>query len=133
VIDELTYGRSLEDSLASLQRRLPSREIAVLMTTLVIQQRAGGDVVRALQDLSDTLNSRRETLREVKTLMAGSVYTSYLVPLLGIGALVMLNTVNSNTLQRMTSKPVGIAALVVAGVLYTIGWLATRRTTRIEL
>lgn len=133
VIDELTFGRSLDESLAGLQRRLPSREISVLMTTLIIQQRAGGDVVRALQDLSDTLNQRRETLREVGTLMAGAVYTSYIVPLLGVGALFLLNAVNSRTLSQMTSQPLGIAVLVIAGALYALGWLAIKRTTRIEI
>jgi tight adherence protein B len=133
VIDELTLGRSLADSLAALQRRLPSREIAVLMTTLIIQQRAGGDVVRALHELSSTLDARRETLREVVTLMAGAVYTSYLVPGLAVAALLLLNSVNSDTLTRMTTSPVGIAAFVVAGVMYAVGWLAIRSATRIEV
>ncbi len=133
VIDELGLGRSLADSLESLQRRLPSREIAVLMTTLIIQQRAGGDVVRALQEISDTLNQRRETLREVRTLMAGAVFTSYIVPALGIGSLFILNAINSQTLYRMTTNPVGIGALVVAGILYVLAFVAIRSTTRIEV
>src|SRR5581483_5750992 len=106
VVDELTLGRSLDDSLASLQRRLPSREVSVLMTTLIIQQRAGGDAVTALQELSQTLEMRRETLREVRTLMAGALFTSYIVPVLGIGALVLLDGINSQTLHRMTTNPV---------------------------
>ncbi len=133
VVDELTLGRSLDDSLASLQRRLPSREVSVLMTTLIIQQRAGGDAVTALQELSQTLEMRRETLREVRTLMAGALFTSYIVPVLGIGALVLLDGINSQTLHRMTTNPVGIAALVVAAGMYSLGWIAIRRTTRIEL
>ena len=133
VIDELTLGRSLADSLVGLQRRVPSREIAVLMSTLIIQQRAGGDVVRALQELSETLDARRETRREVRTLMAGAVYTSYIVPVLGAAALLLLNSVDSQTLDRMTTRPLGIAALVLAGVLYALGWLAIRRTTRIDV
>jgi tight adherence protein B len=133
VIDELGLGRSLDESLASLQRRLPSREISVLMSTLIIQQRTGGDAVRALHDLSDTLDTRRETLREVRTLMAGAVFTSYTVPVLGVGALVLLNAINSNTLNRMTSEPLGIAALIVAGSLYVVGSFAIRRVARVEL
>jgi tight adherence protein B len=133
VLDEVHFGRSLDEALESLARRLPSREVAVLMSTLIIQQRAGGDLVRALQDLSSTLDMRRETLREVRTLMAGAVFTSYVVPLLGVGALLMLNAINSNTLPRMTSNPIGIAALVVAGVLYALGSLAIRRITRVEV
>ena len=133
VIDELTYGRSLTDALDHLQRRLPSREIAVLMTTLIIQHRAGGDVVRALQELSSTLDARRETMREVRTVMAGAIYTSYIVPILGVGSLFVLNTVNSRTLSRMTTQPLGIAALLVAMGLYAVGWIAIKRTTRIEM
>jgi tight adherence protein B len=76
---------------------------------------------------------RRETLREVRTLMAGAVFTSYVVPLLGVGALLMLNAINSNTLSRMTSNPLGIAALVVSGVMYALGSLAIRRITRVEV
>ncbi|MBV8999721.1 MAG: type II secretion system F family protein, partial [Solirubrobacterales bacterium] len=133
VIDELTYGRSLTDALDHLQRRLPSREIAVLMTTLIIQHRAGGDVVRALQELSSTLDARRETMREVRTVMAGAIYTSYIVPILGVGSLFVLNTVNSRTLSRMTTQPLGIAALVIAMGLYALGWIAIKRTTRIEV
>lgn len=133
VLDEVHLGRSLDEALASLARRLPSREVGVLMSTLIIQQRAGGDVVRALQDLSATLDMRRETLREVRTLMAGAVFTSYIVPLLGVGSLVLLNTINSNTLTRMTTSPIGISALLVAAVLYALGSLAIRRTTRIEV
>jgi len=133
VIDELTFGRSLDESLASLQRRLPSREIAVLMTTLIIQQRAGGDVVQALQELSSTLNTRRDTLREVRTLMAGAVFTSYVVPVMGVGTLFLLDAVNPHTLQRMANEPAGIVVLVIAGILYTIGAIAIRRVTKVEI
>ncbi len=133
VLDEVHFGRSLDEALESLARRLPSREVGVLMSTLIIQQRAGGDLVRALQDLSSTLDMRRETLREVRTLMAGAVFTSYIVPALGVGALLMLNSINSKTLPRMTSSPIGIAALVVAGIMYTLGSLAIRRITRVEV
>jgi tight adherence protein B len=133
IVDELHFGRSLDDSLSSLSARLPSREISVLMATLVIQQRAGGDVVRALQDLSDTLDGRRETMREVRTLMAGAVFTSYVVPVIGIGALLLLNSINSKTLHRMTTSPVGIAVLVIAGLMYAIGSFAIRRTSRIDV
>lgn len=133
VVEELQLGRSLDESLDGLQRRLPSREISVLMTTLIIQQRAGGDVVHALRELSETLDQRRQTLREVGTLMAGAIYTSYIIPFLGLGALLLLNTVNSQTLQRMTSEPLGIVVLVLAGIMYALGWIAIKRTTRVEL
>lgn len=133
VTDELGLGRSLDDALSSLQRRLPSREIAVLMTSVIIQQRAGGDTVRALRELSETLDQRRELGREIRTLMASAIYTSYVVPALGLASLLMLNTVNPHTLDRMTSNTFGIIALVFAAILYITAFAAIRKVTRVEL
>ena len=59
------------------------------MTTLVIQQRAGGDTVRALNELSGTLDARKDLLREIRTLLSGSVFTSYVVAGIGVGAIVL--------------------------------------------
>lgn len=133
VLDELALGRTLDAALDDLHQRLPSREISVLLTTIIIQQRAGGDVVHALRELSETLETRRNTLREMRTLMAGAVYTSYTVPLMGLGALVLLNAINPHTLQRMTSSAIGVVVLVVAGLMYAVGTLIIRRITRLEL
>jgi tight adherence protein B len=132
VVDELSLGRPLAETLERLNRRLPSREVAVLMNTLIVQQRAGGDAVSALRELAQTLDNRRETNREVRTLMAGAIYTAYVVPCMGLFSLLLLNTINSRTLARMTSTGIGIAALVAAGIIYVIAFVAIRRVTRIE-
>lgn len=133
VLDQVSLGRTLDAALADLHERLPSREISVLLTTIIIQQRAGGDVVHALRELSETLETRRDTLREMRTLMAGAVYTSYIVPLMGLGSLLLLNTINTHTLQRMTHSAIGIVVLVIAGLMYAVGTLIIRRITRVEL
>lgn len=133
VVEEIRLGRPLDEALEGLQRRLPSREVGVLLSTLVIQQRAGGDLVSALQDLADTLEARKDTLREVRTLMAGAVFTSWLVGAMGAGTLVLLNLIKPGTLDKMTTSLVGIVALAVAGAMYLVGFLIIVRTTRIEV
>jgi tight adherence protein B len=133
VMHELSLGRPLPETLEHLRRRLPSREVAVLMNTLIVQQRAGGDAVSALRELAETLDSRRETNREVRTMMAGAIYTAYIVPGMGIFSLLLLNAINSRTLQQMTSTAIGIATLVAAGTIYVIAFVLLRRVTRIDV
>jgi tight adherence protein B len=133
VVEELRVGRSLDEALVRLKRRLPSREVAVLMSTLVIQQRAGGDTVQALQELSDTLENRKDTLREVRTLMSGAVATSYIVAAMGVGVIVLMNVVSPGVLGTMTSEPIGLAALAVAGTLYAAGLLVIRTITKVDV
>ncbi len=133
VVQELRLGKPLTEALDELRSRLPSREVAVLVTTLAIQQRAGGDTVKALGELSETLEARKDLRREVRTLLAGTVYTSYLVAVMGVGTLVLLNVISPGVLREMTSQPLGIAAFVVAGLLWAIGFTLIRSMTKVEL
>ena len=59
------------------------------MTTIIIQQRAGGDTVRALQELGATLEARKDLIREIRTLLSGSVFTSYVVAGIGVATIVL--------------------------------------------
>lgn len=131
--DEMAIGESLDEALRRLQDRLPSRDVGVLVSTMVIQQRSGGDLVRALTDISTTLDTRRDLHREVKTLMAGSLATGYMVGAMGIGSIVLLNLVSPGLFEDMTSGWFGRIALLVSAVLYTAGYFAVRQVTRIEI
>ena len=133
VAEELRLGQSLEGALHNLEERMPSREVGVLISTLVIQQRSGGDLVRALQDMALTLDLRRDLHREVRTLMAGSVFTGWIVALLGAGSIVMLNLISPGVIEKMASQLIGQVALAIAGGLYFLGFTLIRRATRIEV
>ena len=133
VVGEIDLGRGLDDALEALGNRLPSREVSVLMTTLVIQQRAGGDTVKALAELGQTLDERKDLIREVRTLLAGSVYTGYVVPVIGLGALLLMNTVTPGVIEKMTSSLVGLIVIFVVGSLWTLAIVLINRTTRVEL
>ena len=131
MIDELTSAarspsRSTSQPTASLARDRGADE------TLIIQHRAGGDLVRALQDLSSTLDTRRETLREVRTLMAGAVFTSYVVPLLGVGAL-LCSTRSTPDAPPDDQQPARDRGPDRRRALYALGSLAIRRITRVEV
>ncbi len=133
VVQELDLGMSLDDALEALGRRLPSREVSVLMTTLIIQQRAGGDTVKALAELGQTLEQRKDLIREVKTLLAGSVYTGYVVPVIALGALLLMNTVQPGVIEDLTSSLLGLIVLFISGSLWTFAVILIRKTTRVEL
>jgi tight adherence protein B len=133
VVQELRVGQPIEDALEALRDRLPSRELGVLMTTLVIQQRAGGDTVRALNELGSTLEARKEVLREIRTVLSGAVYTSYIVAGIGIAGVVLLNLISPGVLRELTSTLAGIAALTASVTLWLIAYMLIRRTTRVTV
>ncbi|WP_432069941.1 type II secretion system F family protein [Streptomyces sp. AA1529] len=133
VTDQLAVGRSVDDALNELAERLPSRELVVLVTTLVLANRAGGTIVASLRNLTTTLEERKETRREVRTMLAEVNATAFTIPLLGLGAMLMMNSMMPGALARVTGSPVGQVAMVVAVGLFAAGFLVIRRLGRIEV
>ena len=68
----IRFGASLEEAMLQLNDRLPAREVRVLMSTLVVSARSGGSLIKALRDISLTLDERKEVRREVRTTLAQS-------------------------------------------------------------
>jgi tight adherence protein B len=131
-LEEIKIGQPFDRAMENLSERMPSRELGVLVSTLAIQQRSGGDLVRALSDMASTLEARRETQREVKTLMAGATASSYVVMVIGCGSLFLADITQPGTLDRVAASPIGLFALFVAFCLFALGWFLIRRITRIE-
>jgi tight adherence protein B len=133
VIEEMQVGRSTEDALEALSQRLPSREVSVLMTTLIIQQRGGGDTVTALAELAGTLEARKDLRREIATLLSGVIFTSYVVAGIGGGTILLINLMSPGVTREMTSRALGIGGLIVTAILWAIAFVAIRRTTRVDV
>jgi tight adherence protein B len=126
------FGTPLEDAMLQMNERLPAREVRVLMSTLVVSARSGGSLIKALRDISLTLDDRKEVRREVRTTLAQSRATGALVTLMGAGILLALNALQPGTVERMTHNLIGQIALVVSIGLFVIGHLIVRRMTRID-
>ncbi len=132
VADRLQVDASVEHALSEVQQRLPSREVAVLISTLIISARSGGSLIASLRDIAMTLEDRKEVRREVRTTLAQALFTGYVVVGMGFGFLFMLNVLKPGTVEKMTTTPVGQLALVMAFALFSAGLVVIRAMTRIE-
>lgn len=133
VADQLTLGRSIDDALGELADRLPSRELVVLVTTLILANKAGGSVVSSLRNLTTTLEDRKETRREVRTMLSEVNATAFTVPLLGLGSLLLINSSNEGALERVTGTGLGQTLILISLGLYTVGFFVIRRLGKIEV
>ncbi|MFJ6354941.1 type II secretion system F family protein [Streptomyces sp. NPDC092046] len=133
VAQQLAVGTSVDDALGELAERLPSRELVVLVTTLVLANRAGGTVVSSLRNLTETLEERKETRREVRTQLSQVSLTAYAVPVIGVGSLLLIDNMQPGALDRMTGSGMGQLAVVIAFALYGVGFVAIRRFSKIDV
>ena len=133
VADRLAVGHSIEDSLGEIAERLPSRELVVLVSTLVLSARAGGAIVGSLRNLTVTLEQRKETRREIRTQLSQVTVTAYLVPAIGLGSLLLVDMMMPGALDRMTGALIGQTAVLVALGLFTLGFVLIRRLSKIDV
>ncbi|MGP3637278.1 type II secretion system F family protein [Streptomyces sp. 24-1644] len=133
VADRLAVGHSLDDALNELVERLPSRELTVLVSTLILSNRAGGTIVSSLRNLTETLEERKETRREVTTLLSQVKVTAVAVPILGMGFLLIINGMRAGALDDMTAATPGRIAVVIAAGLYGLGFFLINRLTRVRI
>ncbi|WP_411105683.1 type II secretion system F family protein [Streptomyces sp. cmx-4-9] len=133
VADRLAVGHSIEEALSELTQRLPSRELVVLVSTLVLSARAGGAIVDSLRNLTVTLEQRKETRREIRTQLSQVTVTAYLVPAMGLGSLLLVDLMMPGALDRMTGAFIGQTAVLVSLGLFTLGFLLIRRLSKIDV
>lgn len=133
VSDAMALGHSVEDALGELQQRLPSRELIVLVSTLVLSSRAGGSVVESLRNLTVTLEERKETRREIRTQMSQVTVTAYAVPVIGLGSLLLLDRIMPGSLGAMTGSTIGRICVLISLGLYVVGFALIRRMSRIDV
>lgn len=130
---EIEIGTPLDLALERMSDRISGRDLDVLVSTLVIAQRSGGSLISSLRGMSDTLEFRKETKREVKTLVSQSSYTGYLVAAFGVGFVLLLSSMHDTLLHDLTSTLIGQIAMAFAAVCYTIGIIAIQRLVKVKL
>ncbi|MBB6170663.1 tight adherence protein B [Nocardiopsis mwathae] len=128
----MRLGKSFDAAIADMRERMPSREIGVLVSTLLIASRSGGALVTALRNISDTLEQRKETRREIRTILSETKGTAWALLVMGVLSLFGLNMLNPGSVGAMLDSLLGIILLAVVGVLFTIGFIAVQRMTKIN-
>ena len=88
--------------------------------------------MRALSELGQTLEARKDLLREIRTMLSGAVFTSYLVAGMGAGTILMINAISPGIMRQLTTTLAGLLALTVSVTLYVIAFVLIKRITKVE-
>ncbi|MBD7918392.1 type II secretion system F family protein [Cellulomonas sp. Sa3CUA2] len=132
VASEMAIGQTLQGALGHLAERLPSRELVVLVQTLVIQGKAGGALVSALQNIATTLDERRQLRREITTATAGATFSGYAVAGIGAFAVVVMNMLQPGALDTMLGTLPGQITVVLAAIMFAVGFVMIRQITKVK-
>jgi len=133
VSGELAVGQSLSAAMNHLSERLPSRELSVLVHTLVIQQRAGGALTTALSRIAATLDDRKQLRREAQTAAVSSLFSGTAVLIMVGLAVVLANAMTPGVIDKMLVNTIGQVAVFLSVGLFVTGFVVMRRVAKVDI
>ena len=91
----------------------------------------GGDLAQVLDNVHATIRDRNQIRRQIRALSAEGRFSALILFILPIAMLGVVSVLNPNYLAELTTHSAGIAMLIFAGGLMTVGGLWLRRIVRL--
>ena len=68
LVREIGLGIPFEDAMRALTRRLPNKELTVVVQAILAQRKSGGNLAQLLETVEETIRGRIRILEELNTL-----------------------------------------------------------------
>ncbi|MGO0121783.1 type II secretion system F family protein [Desulfothermobacter acidiphilus] len=128
---ENSLGMDAEEVLRRLCQRVPSEELDLAVTAIVIQRQVGGNLGEILQSIASTVRERLRVADEVRVLTAQGRLSATIIGLLPVALFVFLYLTNQDYLAPLFTQASGrwLLALALTGEL--VGALMLRRIVEV--
>jgi tight adherence protein B len=130
---EMTLGATQEDVLNSLSQRMPSPDVDLFVTALLIQKETGGNMAELLGNLSRIVRERYKLFRKVGAISAQGKLSAGIVICVPFLLLGMMSLFLPGPVHDFVTNPIGIALLCVAGVWMFFGIVVLWKMVQIEV
>jgi len=133
VYQQLMLGYPLGEAMQQLIRIYPSPDLELMVTAILVQQRAGGNLAQVLQRLAVTIAERRSMQREIRALTEEPRFSALLVIVLPFAFLLLFRALMPGLVDALLTHPLGWLILGLSLVFQLIGFLVVRRITQVEV
>jgi tight adherence protein B len=124
VFKQQNFGLPLRDAMTQMLDRVPSQDLRVLVTGMLVQKETGGNLAEILDRIANTIRERLRIHGEIKTHTAQGRMTGWILCALPIVMLVVINMINPGYSNMLINTPIGkmlsylgIALLITGGVI----------------
>lgn len=133
VIRETKLGMSLEESLRRMQARMPSEELDLIVSAIIVARETGGDLTKVFFNLVSTIRDRIKLKNTVETLTLQGRLQGLVLSILPIGFVMFVYSNNPHHFDIMMAHPMGRMLLIIAGALQIIGMLLIKKFSKVEI
>jgi len=133
ILRENKMGMSLEESFEKLNKRLPSEELNLLTTAILVARETGGDITQLFGTLINTIRAKLKVYDNVKTLSLQGKIQGVVMSILPIFFTISVYSFNKNYFDIMLSHHIGRMLLIYAIVSEIVGVCLIKVFSKVEI
>jgi tight adherence protein B len=127
VFKQQNFGLPLRDALFQMLDHVPSQDLRVLVTGILVQKETGGNLAEILDRTVFVIRERLRIHGEIKTHTAQGRMTGWILCMLPVVMLVIINITNPGYSKVLMETPLGHKLIYVGLGLITAGSLIIRQ------
>ena len=121
------FGLPLRDALWQILEHVPSQDLRVLITGILVQKETGGNLAEILDRTAFVIRERLRIQGEIKTHTAQGRMTGWILCTLPVVMLLVINLVNPGYSNILLNTPIGHKLIYVGLGLLTTGAVIIRQ------
>lgn len=118
---EIKVGVTLEEALLRLNDRMPSEEMNLISSAILVARETGGDLTKVFSRLVETIRDRIKLKELVATLTLQARLQSIIISCLGPVFFLVVEKINPGHFKIMWENELGRYLLVIAAILQIAG------------
>ncbi len=136
VVQEMQLGIPMERTLDNLMRRIPSKDLDLVVTAINVQREVGGNLAEILSTISHTIRERVRVKGEIRVMVSQVMMSGQflaVMPIILAAIMYFLNRPYMLLFFDPKTRWLGIPALIAAGLLILTGYFTMRKLADIEV
>lgn len=132
-VREMHVGVTMEDALLHLYERMPSKDLDLIITSILISREVGGDLSEIFDNIARTIRDRHRIEGRIRALSAQGKLQGFVIVCIPPAMVVALSYIAPRLIEPLYTTPIGWALMALVVALMALGIYTIYRIVAIEV
>lgn len=133
MIGEVDFGRPLEQALERFAARIPSKDIDMWVTAMLVHRQTGGNLAGVMDSSAQRVSQRLQLRSEIKAMTAQGRLSGLVVAVAPLLFFFLLSVGSREQMEFLFTSALGLTILIAGLTMNVMGMLWIRHALRIRL
>jgi tight adherence protein B len=136
LVQEMQIGIAMDTSLENLTRRIPSKDLDLVVTAMSVQREVGGNLAEILDTISHTIRERVRVKGEIRVLTSQVMMSGRVLAIMPIAVIILMYFLNRDYMMRFfnpATRMYGIPLLIAGAFMIVLGYFFMTKIASIEV